>query len=73
MDFTLSDEQCQFRDAVRGYADRHLAADVRKRAHAGDYPHDIAKLMAVQDLFGIAMSEDAGGQGGALMDSISFR
>ena len=70
MDFTLSAEQCQFRDAVRGFADRHLAADARKRAHSSDYPHDVAKLMAAQGLFGIAMSEDAGGQGGALMDSI---
>ena len=27
MDFHLTDEQQQFRDAVRGFAERHLAAD----------------------------------------------
>lgn len=70
MNFTLSDEQYQFRDAVRGFADRYLAADARKRAHASDYPHDVAKLMAGQGLFGIAMPGNVGGQGGALMDSI---
>lgn len=70
MDFTFSQEQEQFRDAVRGFAERHLADGALTRAHAEDYPHDVARLMAEQGLFGIAMSEERGGQGGSLMDSI---
>jgi alkylation response protein AidB-like acyl-CoA dehydrogenase len=70
MDFRLSDEQEQFRDAVRGFAARHLAADALPRAHADAYPHDVARLMSGQGLFGIAMPEGKGGQGGTLMDAV---
>jgi len=70
MDFSLNEEQQQFRDAVRGFAERHLADAALQRAHSDDYPHDVAKMMAEQGLFGIAMSESSGGQGGSLMDSI---
>lgn len=70
MDFSFSPEQEQFRDAVRGFAERHLAAGALARAHTEDYPHEVARQMAEQGLFGIAMSEERGGQGGSLMDSI---
>ena len=70
MDFGFDPEQEQFRDAVRGFAERHLAAGALVRAHAEDYPQDVARQMAEQGLFGIAMSEERGGQGGSLMDSI---
>jgi alkylation response protein AidB-like acyl-CoA dehydrogenase len=70
MDFGFSEEQQQFRDAVRGFAERHLAKDALARAHSPDYPQAVARLMAEQGLFGIAMSEAAGGQGGSLMDAI---
>ena len=70
MDFGFDPEQEQFRDAVRGFAERHLAAGALVRAHAEDYPQDVARQMAEQGLFGIAMSEERGGQGGSLLDSI---
>jgi alkylation response protein AidB-like acyl-CoA dehydrogenase len=70
MDFGFSEEQQQLRDAVRGFAERHLAKDALARAHSPDYPQAVARLMAEQGLFGIAMSEAAGGQGGSLMDAI---
>lgn len=70
MDFSFSAEQEQFRDAVRGFAERHLAAGALARAHSEDYPYQVARQMAGQGLFGIAMSEQRGGQGGSLMDSI---
>ena len=63
MDFGFDEEQQQFRDAVRGFAERHLAHAALERAHSDDYPRDVAKLMAEQGLFGIAMSEASGGQG----------
>ena len=70
MDFTLSEEQRQFRDSVRAFAERHLAAGALERAHTDDYPWDVAKLMADQGLLGITIPEDSGGQGGTLMDAV---
>jgi alkylation response protein AidB-like acyl-CoA dehydrogenase len=70
MDFRLSEEQQMFRDAVGGFAEKHLAAGALARAHQVEHPFDIAKLMAQQGLMGIAMPETDGGQGGTLMDAI---
>ena len=70
MDFHFTPEQEQFRDAVRGFADRHLRADALKRAHQEEHPWDVGKLMAEQGLMGITMKEEDGGQGGSLMDAI---
>jgi len=70
MDFRLSEEQAQFRDAVRRFAERHLAAGARERAHATGYPWDVAKLMAGQGLLGITIAEADGGQGGRLIDAV---
>ncbi len=70
MDFSLSEEQRLFRDAVRSFAERHLAAGALERAHTDGYPWDVAKLMADQGLLGITIPEDSGGQGGTLMDAV---
>jgi hypothetical protein len=70
MNFELSPEQAQFRDAVRGFARRHLAEGAQARARAGAFPFDVARLMAGQGLLGIAFPTEDGGQGGALLDSV---
>jgi alkylation response protein AidB-like acyl-CoA dehydrogenase len=70
MDFHLNEEQSRFRDAVRGFAERHLRADALARAHSPEYPHDVARLMAGQGLLGITLLEAVGGQGGTLMDAV---
>ena len=70
MDFKLSQEQAQFRDAVHGFAERHLRANALKRAHQEGHPWDVAKLMAEQGLMGITIKEEDGGQGGSLMDAV---
>ena len=70
MNFELTDEQKQFRDAVRGFAERHLRADALARAHNPQHPWDVAKLMAQQGLLGITIAETDGGQGGSLMDAV---
>ena len=49
---------------------KHLAAGARERAHAPEYPWDVAKLMAKQGLLGITIAEADGGQGGTLMDAV---
>ncbi len=70
MDFDLSEEQRAFRDAVSGFASRHLAEGALARARAPGYPWDVAKLMADQGLLGITIPEADGGQGGTLMDAV---
>jgi alkylation response protein AidB-like acyl-CoA dehydrogenase len=70
MDFQLTPEQAQFRDAVLAFSRKNLAAGARERAHKPDYPWDVAKLMAKQGLLGITIAEADGGQGGSLMDAV---
>lgn len=70
MDFRLTPEQEQFRDAVLKFSRTNLAAGALERAHKAAYPWDVAKLMAQQGLLGITIGEADGGQGGNLMDAV---
>ncbi|MGV3626533.1 MAG: acyl-CoA dehydrogenase family protein, partial [Betaproteobacteria bacterium] len=70
MDFHFTPEQEQFRDAVRGFAERHLREGALARAHQEEHPWEVGKLMAEQGLRGNTMKEEDGGQGGSLMDAI---
>ena len=70
MDFRPSAEQAQFRDSVRRFAQKHLAAGARERAHAPGYPWDVARLMARLGLLGITIAQADGGQGGKLIDAV---
>ena len=70
MDFHLTAEQAAFGETVRRFADKHLAGGARERAHSGEYPWAVAKLMAAQGLLGIVIPEADGGQGGTLMDAV---
>jgi len=70
MEFRLTQEQEQFRDAVRRFAQKQLAQGARERAHAPGYPWDVAQRMAQQGLLGITVAEADGGQGGSLMDAV---
>ena len=77
MNFELTPEQAAFRDAVRGFAEKHLREGALARAHSPDHPWDVARLMAKQGLLGISdraadlISEgiDCVIRGGALIDS----
>ena len=66
----LTPEQILFRDSVRGFAERHLAAGRLARAHERSFPFDVARLMAGQGLLGVTFGEADGGAGGTLMDAI---
>jgi alkylation response protein AidB-like acyl-CoA dehydrogenase len=70
MNFQLTSEQETFRDAVRGFAERHLRAGALERAHRTEHPWDVARLMGEQGLLGITIPEKDGGQGGTLMDAV---
>ena len=64
MDFHFTAEQSEFGEAVRRFAGKHLKAGARERAHSGEYPWDVAKLMAAQGLLGIVIP----GAGSAVTD-----
>ncbi len=70
MNFELTPEQRMFRDSVRSFADRTLAAGAVGRAHQQGFPWDVARLLAAQGLIGIGFAEEKGGLGGTLMDAI---
>ncbi|MGZ8154313.1 MAG: acyl-CoA dehydrogenase family protein [Burkholderiales bacterium] len=70
MNFQLTQDQETFRNAVRGFAERHLREGALARAHAPEHPWDVARLMADQGLLGITIPEKDGGQGGTLMDAV---
>lgn len=70
MNFDLTPEQQTFSDTVRRFANDQLAPDALERAHAADYPFDVARKMAENGLLGITISEADGGQGGSLMDAV---
>ena len=70
VDFSLTDEQRIFRDAVRGFAESKLRDGALERAHSKSYPFDVARMIAAQGLIGITIPEKKGGQGGSLLDAV---
>lgn len=70
MQFDLSEEHQDFAAAVRTFAQAKLAAGATARAHQAGYPRDIARMLADQGLFGIALPEEHGGQGGDLLSAV---
>jgi len=70
MDFSLSEEQRIFADAVSRFAADKLAAGALQRAHDTGFPFDVAELASAQGLMGITLPVEDGGQGGSLMDAV---
>ncbi len=70
MDFSLTEEQRMFQDAVEGFAERHLADGALQRAHQQGFPKEVAQTLAEQALLGITIGEDDGGLGGTVMDAV---
>jgi alkylation response protein AidB-like acyl-CoA dehydrogenase len=70
MDFRLSAEQVTLRDTVEAFAKAKLAPAALERAHAADYPWDVAQMLADQGLFGLTIPESNGGQGASLLDAV---
>jgi alkylation response protein AidB-like acyl-CoA dehydrogenase len=70
MDFTLTDQQRLFCDSVAAFSRKELAEGALARAHAPEFPRDVAKRMAQAGLIGITIPEADGGSGGTLMDAV---
>ena len=69
MDFELTDEQRQFRDALRAFVDREIRPVAREWEATGRYPAEIVATMRQMGLFGLTVPEEYGGLGA---DMVSF-
>lgn len=69
MDFQLTEEQREFRAALRTFVDREIIPVAREWEQSGRYPTEIVKGMADMGLFGITIPEEYGGLD---LDPVSF-
>jgi len=67
--FDLSEDQQLIKKSVRDFVERHVAPDVLERDAQKEFPHEIIKKMAEQNLLGIVHEEQYGGAG---FDHISY-
>jgi alkylation response protein AidB-like acyl-CoA dehydrogenase len=63
----LSDEQRALRDAVRELADERIAPRAAEIDQSGEFPWDVVKLLAGQDVLALPYPEAYGGLGGDLL------
>src|SRR5438132_1171707 len=63
MDFDLTEEQREFRTAVRRFAEEVIAPRAEEMDERGELPLDIVKQMGELGLFGLPFPEEYGGQG----------
>ncbi|MFI5953199.1 acyl-CoA dehydrogenase family protein [Cryptosporangium sp. NPDC051539] len=67
----MNDVLEDFRRSVAEFAKDRLAEGALERAHQGEYPRDVARLLARQGLLGLSIPEDRGGQGAGLRAAIT--
>lgn len=63
MDFDLTEEQEEFRKAVRAFAEEVVAPRAEEMDRNAELPMDIVKQMGEMGLFGLPFPEEYGGQG----------
>lgn len=70
MDFRLDEDQQAFAAAVRDFARSELEDSAVELAHQPGYPWDVARQLAKNNLLGLTLKEEDGGQGASLMDAV---
>src|ERR687887_1216278 len=66
--YALSEEHVAFRDTIRQIVRERVAPRAAEIDETGEYPWDIRKLFAEQDILGLPFAEEYGGTGtGTLM------
>src|ERR671920_464729 len=70
--YALTDEQIEFRDAIRKMVAERVAPRAAEIDAKAEYPWDIRRLFAEQDLMGLPFDEEHGGTGtGTLMLNVA--
>ena len=71
LNFDMTQDQQDFRDILRVFANEKLPKDFCREVEAReDFPWDLWKLIADQGLHGIGIPEEYGGQGGGIMEQM---
>src|SRR6187455_1264481 len=71
--YALTDDQLEFRDAIRKMVVERVAPRAAEIDAKAEYPWDIRKLFAEHDLFGLPFGEEFGGTGtGTLMLNVAI-
>lgn len=70
MDFDLSEDQLNFKNAAIEFASRELNNDVKERERGGRFDLDSWKKCAEFGVFGLSMPEEYGGLGADLLSSV---
>jgi alkylation response protein AidB-like acyl-CoA dehydrogenase len=63
VDFDLTEEQQEFRKAVREFAEEVVAPRAEEFNRTEEFPLDVVKQMGQMGLFGLPFPEEYGGQG----------
>ena len=65
--YRLTEEQTLLRDAVRVLADERVAPRAAEVDRTGEFPQDLRRLLAEQDILALPFPEEYGGLGGELL------
>src|SRR5438105_2502574 len=66
--YTIPQEHLDFRDTIRQIARERIAPRAAEIDEKAEYPHDLRRLLAEQDILGLPFATEYGGTGtGALM------
>src|SRR5213078_2716466 len=66
--YTIPQEHLEFRDAIRQIARERIAPRAAEIDERAEYPHDLRRLLAEQDILGLPFDTEHGGTGtGTLM------
>jgi alkylation response protein AidB-like acyl-CoA dehydrogenase len=72
MSYALTEEQVEFRDAIRRIVRERVAPRAAEIDAKAEYPWDLRRLFAEHDLFGLPFEEEHGGTGtGTLMLNVA--
>jgi alkylation response protein AidB-like acyl-CoA dehydrogenase len=73
MPYALTEEQVEFRDAIRQIVRERVAPRAAEIDATAEYPWDLRRLFAEHDLFGLPFEEEHGGTGtGTLMLNVAI-
>jgi alkylation response protein AidB-like acyl-CoA dehydrogenase len=73
MPYALTEEQIEFRDAIRQIVRERVAPRAAEIDSKAEYPWDLRRLFAEHDLFGLPFEEEHGGTGtGTLMLNVAI-
>ncbi len=68
MEYFLTEEQRMIKELAAKIADEKIAPVAREYDENETFPHDIVKILAESDLFGVYIPEEYGGLGGGVLE-----